>query len=125
MNSVNLIGRVCNDIELRYTAGTQMAVCNILLAVKRPGKEETDFPKIVVYDKAAENCEKYLKKGRLCGVEGRLQTGSYEKNGIKIHTTEIVAHRVEFLEWGEKKAAEVYEDAAPSGFSAITEEIPF
>lgn len=123
MNSCCFIGRVCNDIELRYTAGTQMAVCNLTLAVKRPGKDETDFPRIKVLGKQAESCEKYLKKGKLCGVEARLETGSFtNKDGIKVYTTEFVAHRVEFLEWGEKK--EEHTDDVP-GFSAIDEEIPF
>lgn len=128
MNSVILIGRLTRDPELRYTAGTQMAVATFTLAVDRPvragGEKQTDFPRVTVFGKSAENCERFLKKGRLCGVQGRLQTGSYIKDGSTVYTTDVIADRVEFLEWGEKKPAETPEDDVP-GFSAIDEDIPF
>lgn len=109
MNSVTLIGRLTKDPETRYTAG-QMAVCNFTIAIDRPTKQgeekKTDFPRITVFGKQAENCEKYLKKGRLVGIQGRLATGSYQdKNGNTVYTTDVNADRVEFLEWGEKKEA--------------------
>lgn len=127
MNSVVLIGRLTKDPEVRYTSGTQMAVANFSLAIDRPmGKDkekQTDFPRVIVFGKSAENCERYLKKGRLCGVQGRLQTGSYTaKDGSKVYTTDVVAERVQFLEWGEKK--ETPEDDVP-GFSAVDEDLPF
>ena len=128
MNSVILIGRLTRDPEVRYTAGTQMAVATFTLAVDRIGAKEktTDFPRVTVFGKQAENCERFLKKGRLCGIQGRLQTGSYtNKDGSTVYTTDVVADRVQFLEWTEKKQAETYEDAAPEGFSAIDDDIPF
>jgi single-strand DNA-binding protein len=99
MNKVELIGRLTKDPELRYTTD-QTAVCNFNVAVDRIPKDKgADFPGIKVFGKQAENCEKYLKKGRLVGIEGRLQTGVYEKDGRKIYTTDVVAERVEFLEF--------------------------
>ena len=125
MNSVILIGRLTRDPELRYTP-SQMAVATFSVAIDRPtanGKEkQTDFPRVTVFGKAAENCEKFLAKGRLVGIQGTLQTGSYEKNGITVYTTDVIANRVEFLEWGEKKPQA---DFAPAGFAAMDEDIPF
>ena len=109
MNSVVLIGRLTRDPELRYTAGSQMAVANFSLAIDRPGRQgedkKTDFPRVTVFGKQAENCEKYLAKGRMVAVQGRIQTGSYQdrESGKTIYTTDVVADRVEFLEWGDRK----------------------
>ena len=108
MNSVILIGRLTRDPELRYTQGTQMAVARFSIAIDRPvrqGREkEADFPRIVVFGKQAENCERYLAKGRMVGIQGRLQTGSYQdKDGKTVYTTDVIADRVEFLEWGDRK----------------------
>ena len=107
MNSVILIGRLTRDPELRYTSGTQMAVATFTVAIDRPvragAEKQTDFPRVTVFGKQAENCEKYLAKGRLVGVQGRLQTGSYtNKDGVTVYTTDVVADRVEFLEWGDR-----------------------
>ena len=129
MNSVNLIGRLTKDPEVRYTAGTQMAVATFTLAIDRPtGKDKekhTDFPRVTVFGRQAENCEKFLSKGMLCGISGRIQTGSYKnKSGETVYTTDVIANRVEFLDWGDSKPAQEV-DAAPDGFSAIDEDIPF
>ena len=106
MNSVNLTGRLVRDPETRYTSGTQMAVTKFTIAIDRPGKDKgADFPSIVVFGKQAENCEKFLKKGRLVGVRGRLQTGSYKnKDGVTVYTTDVVADIVEFLGGSEKES---------------------
>lgn len=142
MNNVTLIGRLTRDPEVRYTSGSQMAVARFSIAIDRPtrnGEKQTDFPSIVVFGKTAENCERFLKKGRLVGIEGRIQTGSYtNKDGNKVYTTEVVANRVEFLEWGDRSerssgmgmgqpAAPRNDDMGiPDGFSAIDDEdIPF
>ena len=148
MNSVVLIGRLTRDPEVRYTAGTQMAVCTFTVAIDRPvragGEKQTDFPRVTVFGKQAENCERFLAKGRLVGVQGRLQTGSYtDKDGATVYTTDVVADRVEFLEWGDRPQGgqgQSYSrgqaqsqassqssdfDEAPAGFSAIDEDIPF
>ena len=158
MNSVVLIGRLTRDPETRYTSGSQMAVCTFTIAidrVTRQGEEKkTDFPRITVFGKQAENCERFLKKGRLVGVQGRLQTGSYtNKDGATVYTTDVVADRVEFLEWGDRQSSgemsgqrsysapreaapqyqsadpqpmsEPQEEFAPDGFTSIEEDIPF
>lgn len=130
MNSVILIGRLTKDPEIRYTAGTQMAVATFSVAIDR-GKDRngeskgTDFPRVMTFGKVAENCEKFLAKGRLVGIQGRLQTGSYtNKDGVTVYTTDVVADRVEFLEWGDKPQSHSKE-AVPSGFAQIDEDIPF
>lgn len=101
MNSVALVGRLTRDPELRYTAGTQTAVATFTLAVDRPFSKnnEADFIRIVVYGRPAENCGTYLFKGSQVGVQGRIQTGSYEtRTGEKRYTTDVIADRVEFLQ---------------------------
>jgi single-strand DNA-binding protein len=127
MNNVTLIGRLTKDPEVRYTGESQMAVARFSIAIDRPtkGEKQTDFPNIVVFGKQAENCERFLTKGKLVGIEGRIQTGSYtNKNGDKVYTTDVVANRVEFLEWGDKK--EKADDGIPEGFSAVNDDdIPF
>lgn len=140
MNNVALIGRLTRDPEVRYTSGTQMAVARFSIAIDRPvrngGEKQTDFPNIVVFGKQAENCERFLGKGRLVGVQGRIQTGSYtNKDGVKVYTTEVVANNVEFLDWGdrndrgERPAAQSSpkdDMGIPDGFQAIEDEdIPF
>lgn len=104
MNRVILIGRLARDPELRFTASGK-AVATFSMAVNRPfsKEKEADFFNIVVWGKTAENCANYLAKGRLVGLEGRLQSRSYEaQNGEKKYVTEVVADNVEFLEWGSK-----------------------
>lgn len=134
MNSVVLIGRLTKDPELRYTSGTQMAIATFTLAIDR-GKDKNgeskgaDFPRVMVFGKSAENCEKFLKKGRLVGIQGRIKTGSYENDyRNKVYTTDVIADRVEFLEWGDKPQESSQRTRigdAPSGFSELNEDIPF
>ena len=107
LNRVVLIGRLAKDPELRYTT-SGIAVTRFTLAVYRSftnqqGEREADFIPIVVWRGAAESCAKYLSKGRVVAVVGRIQTGSYEKDGQRVYTTDVVADEVRFLEWGEKR----------------------
>ncbi len=134
MNNVVLIGRLTRDPDVRYTS-TQLAIARFSLAIDRGKDREgndrgADFPSVVVFGKQAENCERYLAKGKLVAIQGRIQTGSYEKDGRKIYTTEVVAERVKFLEWGdrphEEHVATPSQDGIPEGFQAIEDEdIPF
>lgn len=106
MNSVALIGRLTRDPDVRWTQD-QMAIANFSIAIDRPpkkdGTKETDFPRITVFGRQAENCEKFLKKGRLVGITGRIQTGSYtNKDGEKVYTTDVVADRLFIIEWPEE-----------------------
>ena len=103
MNKVFLIGRLTKDPELRYT-GSNKAVCQITVAVNRGfgnqnGNTEADFINVVLWDKTAENVAKYMTKGRLLLVEGRIQTRNYDNNeGKKVYVTEVVAQNVQFLD---------------------------
>lgn len=124
MNSVQLIGRLTKDPEVRY-AKDNMAVATFAVAIDRGKDKGTDFPRVTVFGKQAENCEKYLHKGLLVGVQGRIQTGSYtNKNGDKVYTTDVIADRVEFLEWAKDKEPK-QPDQQQFGFQPIEENIPF
>ena len=106
-NKVVLIGRLVRDPELRYTPSGK-AVANFTLAVDRgfkdgEGNNQADFIRIVCWDKQAENVANNLGKGRLVCVDGSIRTGSYEKDGQKVYTTDIQASRIVFLDWGDKK----------------------
>ena len=101
MNRVDLVGRLTRDPELRHT-NSGRAVCQLNLAINRTftnqnGEREADFINVVVWDKQAENVCKYVTKGRLVSVEGRLQSRSYDdKDGKKVYVTEVVALSVQF-----------------------------
>lgn len=103
LNRVVLVGRLTRDPELRFTPNG-VAVANFTLAVNRPfkngsGEQEADFINIVVWRKPAENAANFLKKGSLTGVDGRVQTRSYDNNeGKRVFVTEVVAESVQFLE---------------------------
>ena len=99
MNNVILIGRLANEPELSYTPNSQTAVCRFTLAVSRIKRDDpADFIRITVWGKQAENCDRYLSKGRQAAIHGRIQTGSYtNRDGAKVYTTEVVANSVEFV----------------------------
>lgn len=128
MNNVVLIGRLTKAPELRYIPESETAVATFTVAIDRIGKEKkADFPRITVFGKSAENCEKYLDKGRLVGIQGRIQTGSYKnKDGVTVYTTDVVADRVEFLSSGDKKD-DSQTPGVPEGFQEIEDDdsIPF
>jgi single-strand DNA-binding protein len=133
MNQVVLIGRLTKDPELRFTAGSGKAVATFNIAVNRPfsKEKEADFFRVVVWGKQGENCANYLAKGRLVAVQGRLQNNNYEtQSGEKRYTIEVVADRVEFLDWGNKNQQNEFNQGFnkdPDGFQAIDEDddIPF
>lgn len=98
-----VVGNLGQDPELRYTQAGQ-AVCTLSIATNEKWldkagnpQERTTWFKVTVWGKQGENCEKYLAKGRSVLVEGRIQTDSYEKDGVKHYTWEVVADRVQFL----------------------------
>ena len=154
MNSVQLIGRLTRDPELRYTA-SQTATTNMTIAVDRlrgsQGEENSaDYPRVVCFGKTAEIVSQWAYKGMRVGVEGRLQTGLYkDKDGKTVFTTDVVANRVEFLEkkehaggWSggqEPKAAQELHQSRPypqpekqmnmtempANFEQIKEDVPF
>lgn len=102
LNHIILIGRLTKDVEYRKTTSGK-GVASFTLAVdrtfrNRDGEREADFLPIVVWGNTAENCAKYISKGSLVAVDGRVQTRSYEKDGRKVYITEIVANDVRFLD---------------------------
>ena len=132
MNSVVLTGRLTRDPETRYTP-SQMAVTTFTIAIDR-GKDKdgnnkgADFPRITVFGKQAENCERFLKSGRLVGVQGRIQTASYvNKDGKTVYTTDVVADRVEFIGSTPATAPEPAKEPefVPDQFEEVQEDIPF
>ena len=96
MNSVVLMGRLTRDPEYRQTGETTVA--RYTLAVERRKRDEADFPNIVAFGKAADFAHGYLRKGMRVCISGRIQTGSYEKDGVKVYTTNVVADSQEFCE---------------------------
>lgn len=103
VNKVILIGNLGADPELKYTPSSR-ALCNLRIATtdvfKDKGgqrQERTEWHRVTVWGDQAENCSKYLSKGRSVYVEGRLQTRSYDKDGQKHYATDVVAERVVFL----------------------------
>lgn len=103
LNRVVLVGRLTKDPDLRYTPNG-VAVANFTIAVNRPftnqeGSREADFINCVVWRRPAENLANYMKKGNQIGVDGRLQTRSFEgQDGKMVYVTEVVADSVQFLE---------------------------
>ncbi|MBU5594457.1 single-stranded DNA-binding protein [Amphibacillus sp. MSJ-3] len=103
LNRVVLVGRLTKDPDLRYTA-SGVAVANFTVAVNRPfsnqqGDREADFINCVIWRKPAENLANYMGKGSLVGVDGRIQTRSYDgQDGKRVYVTEVVADSVQFLE---------------------------
>ena len=103
MNSVQLIGRLTKDLDLRYTQSGK-AVATGTLAVNRrfknaSGESEADFINIQIWDKSAENLVNFTRKGSQIGVNGRIQTRNYEnKEGARVYVTEIVVENFTLLE---------------------------
>jgi single-strand DNA-binding protein len=139
LNKAMLIGRLGRDPEVRYTPDG-LAVANFSIATseewndKSTGekKERTEWHRIVVFGKLGEICGEYLSKGKQVYIEGRLQTRSWEKDGIKRYTTEIVATDMQML--GTKDAADPatsFENAStpqetmPPFAKAPDDDIPF
>ena len=102
MNSVQLVGRLTRDPDVRYTDGGT-TVARFTLAVdrrfKKDGGDEADFISCGAFGKTAEFLEKWFRKGQRLGLTGRIQTGSYvNQEGTKIYTTDVVTENVEFVE---------------------------
>jgi len=153
MNVVVLIGRLTRDPELRFLPGNGRAVARFSVAVDKglsrekkaemqaQGKPTADFINVVVWGKQAENCANYLAKGRQVALEGSIQTGSYQNaQGQKVYTTDVVASRVQFIDWSENASTGQQNQASkpsnsggnstfdqlPDGFQPIDDDdIPF
>lgn len=101
MNNVQLIGRLTKDPTITVTNGG-LSIARFSLAVDRryskEGEATADFISCVSFGKTAEFIEKYFSKGKKLALVGRIQTGSYEKDGQKVYTTDVVVESVEFVE---------------------------
>lgn len=103
MNKVCLTGRITKDIELKYNQNN-VAITSLTLAVTRKfknqnGEYESDFINCIAYKSTAELLNKYVKKGDLLGIEGRIQTRNYEdKDGKRVYVTEVIVDIMDFLQ---------------------------
>lgn len=129
MNKVFLIGRMTSEPELRYT-NAQTAVLRFNVALDR-GKDKNgadrgaDFPSVLAFGKTAENLSKFIGKGNRVAIDGHIQTGRYTKqNGDTVYTTDVIADRVEFIDW--KESGPKPDNQAPVGFETISDDdVPF
>ena len=99
MNKVVLIGRLTKDPELKFAAGSGMAISRFTIAVNRRKKEDgADFINCVSFGKTAETIAQYFTKGRQIAVAGHIQTGSYDaQDGTKRYTTDVAVESFEFI----------------------------
>jgi len=100
MNTVNIIGRLTRDPVLRHTDDGK-SVCDLTVAVEDTFSKDdrTDFLRVTAWGNQAENCAKYLQKGLMCGVNGRLRSDTYtDQDGVKRYPVSITADRVQFLQ---------------------------
>lgn len=137
MNNWSGIGRVAKEPDVRYASQSQTAVARFTLAVdknfKRDKDEKANFISIVCFGKTAEFVEKYVQKGKRIAIyNGEITTGSYEKSdGSKVYTTDVIAGKVEVIDWPEKERSEQpvqmeQQTAIPTdSFQTIEEEVPF
>lgn len=97
MNNVVLIGRLVKDVESRFTQEGK-GIARLTLAVNRAmKKDEADFISCVAFGKTAEVLINYTQKGSQVAIEGNIRTGSYDKDGTKVYTTDVIIQRVELL----------------------------
>lgn len=129
MNHVSIHGRLTRDPDIRTTqSGRQVASFNVAVdrRVKQGEEKQADFISCIAREKTAEIVGKYFSKGKEIIVEGRLQTRSYEKDGVKRYVTEVVANNVEFCGKREDGGAAHGNDPAGFGGSPNTDDdIPF
>ncbi len=112
-NRAILIGRITKEIEMKYSNNNK-AIANFTLAVNRPyaksGDTNADFIRCVLFGKAAENLNKYTKKGSLISVEGSIQISNYQKDGKTMYSTQVVCGGVVFLDTKNNKQEETKND---------------
>lgn len=138
MNNAVIIGRTTREPELRYTQGGT-AMGTFTVAIDRPiskqkkaelesqGKQTADFINVVCWRQTAEFVSNNLGKGKLVAVQGNLRSGSYEKDGVTIYTTDINAFNVEILEWeNDYNQSQETDDSPGEDFHPIdNDDIPF
>lgn len=130
MNTVILLGRWAQDVELRYTPnGKEVASGNLAVSDGYGDKKHTSYIPIVIWGKVAENTAQYAgEKGRQVAIEGRLSQRSYEKDGQKRYVLEVVASNVEFVGSKEKKEQQGMSDPFSNSGEPINisdDDLPF
>lgn len=137
MNLVVLYGRLTKDPELRYSqSGTPSCFTNV--AVNRPmskekrqeaeanGQPTADFIGIKAFGKTAEMLANYFSKGNRIAVEGRITTGSYEKNGERVYTTNVIVNRLYFVESAKENSGSFAPMNGQAGYYEVDEkDVPF
>jgi single-strand DNA-binding protein len=126
INKVILVGNLGRDPEVTYTPGG-MAVAKFSIATSEKWKdknsgemqERTEWHRVTAFGRLGEICGEYLSKGRQVYIEGRLQYGSYEKDGVTHYTTDIIAREMKML--GTKGSGDTYSPSQPSGSPEHTE----
>jgi single-strand DNA-binding protein len=131
VNKVILVGNLGGDPGLRYTAGgTAVAKFSLATSRKFTGKdgqkqEKTEWHRVTVWGKLAEICGQYLSKGKQVYIEGRIEYGSYEKDGVKHYTTDIVAENMNMLGSPGNRVQEPEQSFGPPEGGVPEEDIPF
>ncbi len=132
MNRVAIVGRLTRDPEIRYASDNQLAITRFTVAVDRTFKKEgqatADFLPVVVFGKSAENCHKYLGKGRLVAVAGRLQSRTWDdQEGKRRYSYDIIADEVNFLDRGDQRPQPSADGAGDDDFHPVEEDddLPF
>lgn len=121
MNSVQLIGRLTKDPDIRYNQGTDTKSARYTLAVDRmrkgpDGQSQADFIQCVAFRNVADFAERYLHKGSKIAVTGSIQTGSYtDRNGNKVYTTDVIVNTQEFAESRQQAQPNNYQPAQNNG----------
>lgn len=136
LNRVVLMGRLCKDLEVKFS-GSGLAYSSFTLAVNRRAKkdaeQQADFIQCKVFGKCCEFMARHMGKGRQIAIEGRIQTGSYDKDGTKVYTTDVIVDNCYFADT--KQSSQTQSDAAEpetkveptEGFYPIdiNDELPF
>lgn len=127
MNKVLLMGRLTKDPEIRYAA-SNICIARYTLAVNRRFKKENDaeadFINCVAFGKSGEFVQKFLKKGQLISIAGRIQTGVYEKDGKKYYTTDVVVEEHYFTGKADGKTSDT-EGFVPIDEGIEEDDLPF
>ena len=114
MNKFIGIGRLTAKPELQYTPSTQTAVTHFTVAINRQSKEDgADFIRVTAFGRQAETICRYMDKGRMIAIDGRIQTGSHkDKDGKTVYTTDVVVGNTEFLGSASEKPKQTAEEVA-------------
>lgn len=136
MNKVTLVGRLTRDVEVRNAGETAIARTSIAVNRRFRNKEgnyDADFINVSAFGKTAEFLEKYFHKGDMIGIVGRITTGSYEKDGQRVYTTEVTIEEIEFVggrnDSGNTQTSATTPSTAGAGFmnipDGVDEALPF